>query len=118
MQENTLEGLFLNPGFISVFVVILITIGNIMIGVSMLPRDKRKTRYRLHKNIYFVVLACFAAHLGINFSQDRNTWFHYAVFVYFLAVIPLSPRSNETLHAILASVGLVLLTALATLNLA
>ncbi len=117
MQATTLEGLFFNPRFISVFAVILITIGNVMVGVSMLPRDKRKVRYRLHKNIYFLVLACFAVHLGFNHVAGRNTWLHYAIFLYFLFVIPLSPRSNETLHAILASVGLVLITALAAFNL-
>ena len=42
---------------------------------------------------------------------------NYVVLFYFLAVIPLSRRMDVTLHAILASVGLVLLTLVATLNL-
>jgi len=39
MQATTLKGLFLDPSFIIILFVILGTIVNILIGVSILPED-------------------------------------------------------------------------------
>ena len=45
-----------------------------------------------------------------------NGWFNYAVLAYFLFVVPVTRRIDITLHAILASVGLVLLVVIATIS--
>ena len=60
MQRATLGALFLDPSFIIIFFVILGTVANILIGVSMLPQDKRKKRFKIHRSIfYFVVISYF-----------------------------------------------------------
>lgn len=114
MQPTTLEDLFLNPGFLAIFIAILTTIGNVMVGVSMLPEDRRRKRYKLHLYVFFSVLACYLCFLAWNhFVHEKNLLFDYAVFLYFVIVIPLSRRASVTAHAIIASVGLVLLTVVA-----
>ncbi len=111
MQPTTLEGLFLNPGFLAIFFAILIAIANVMVGVSMLPEDKRRKRYRLHQYVFLAVLACILCFLAWNhFVHGKNSLLNYAVFIYFAVIIPLSRTANVTAHAIIASVGLVLLT--------
>jgi len=111
MQPTTLEGLFLNPGFLAIFIAILTTIGNVMVGVSMLPEDRRRKRYKLHLYVFVVVLACFLYFLVWNyFVHGKNLLYNYVAFLYFAIVIPLSRRASVTAHAIIASVGLVLLT--------
>jgi hypothetical protein len=117
MQPTTLEDLFLNPGFLTIFIAILITIGNVMVGVSMLPEDKRRTRYQLHQYVFYTVLVCILCFLAWNhFVDGGNLLFNYFVFLYFAVVIPLSRRASVTAHAIIASVGLVLLSVTAFLN--
>ena len=114
MQPTTLEDLFLNPGFLAIFIAILTTIGNVMVGVSMLPEDQRRKRYKLHLYVFFAVLSCYLCFLVWNhFVHGKNLLFDYAVFLYFVIVIPLSRRASVTAHAIIASVGLVLLTVVA-----
>jgi len=109
MQISTLEDLFSNPSFLCLFFTILVVIGNIMIGVSILPRDKRKRGYRWHRYVYFLVLAGYAAFLAFNHFLQGNSIFEYMVLVYFLALVPLTQRIHVTLHAIISSIGLVLL---------
>lgn len=117
MQPTTLEDLFLNPGFLTIFFAILATITNVMVGVSMLPEDKRRKRYKLHLYVFFFVLVCYLYFLAWNhFVNGKNLLFNYAVLLYFAVVIPLSRRANVTAHAIIASVGLVLLTVVALLQ--
>ena len=115
MQVNTLEDLFSHPGFICIFLVILITIGNIMVGVSILPMDERKKRYRLHRYTYWAVVAVFCLFMWLQYNGSGNSPYSIFVFVYFLTVIPWSRKINVTGHAILASIGLVLLTLVAFL---
>jgi hypothetical protein len=110
MGANTLDELFSQPGFISIFVVILITIANIMIGVSILPEDERKKRYRLHRYTHRVVVLFFSLFMWFQYKGSGNSPFSIFVFVYFLIVIPWSRKINVTGHSILASIGLVLLT--------
>jgi hypothetical protein len=45
-----------------------------------------------------------------------NSLFNYIVMAYFLIVIPLSRKWNVTAHAIIASVGLVLLVGIAAFS--
>ncbi len=116
MKATTLGDLFLNLGFLSIFFTILVTIVNVMIGVSILPADKRKIRYKLHRYVFFAALGCYLFFLWWNFEQGTNSPLNYAVFLYFLLVIPLSRRANVTAHAILASIGLVLLNIVAFLH--
>ena len=88
-----------------------------MVGVSMLPKDKRRKRYKLHLYVFFAVLACFLYFLAWNyFAHGQNRLMNYAVFLYFAVIIPLSRSANVTAHAIIASVGLVLLTVTALLH--
>ncbi len=117
MQPTTLADLFLNPGFLAIFISILITIGNVMVGVSMLPEDIRRKRYKLHLYVFFIVLVCILCFLiWKHFVDEENLLFNYFVFLYFAVVIPLSRRASVTAHAIIASIGLVLLTVVAFLQ--
>jgi hypothetical protein len=117
MQPTTLEDLFLNPGFLAIFFAILATIANVMVGVSMLPEDKRRKRYKLHLYVFFAVLVCFLYFLAWDhFVNGKNSLINYFALFYFAVIIPLSRRANVTAHAIIASVGLVLLTVAAFLQ--
>ena len=114
MQATTLSDIFTHPSFITILITILIVITNIMIGVSMLPSDTRRKRYPMHRGVYVAVLASFGFFLWVTHRTLENSVFNYLVFMYFLTVIPLSRRLNVTLHAVLASIGLVLLVGVAT----
>ena len=116
MQIVTLEGLFLDPRFIFIFFTIILTIVNILIGVSMLPKDIRKKRFKVHRFTYFSVLICYCIFLWISYSSSATDWLQYFILVYFLFVIPVTRRINITLHAVLASVGLVLLVGMASFS--
>ncbi len=116
MQAATLEGIFADPKFIFIFLTFLITTANILIGVSILPKDKRKKGFKLHGIIYCAVIICYCMFLWETHSRGGNGWPNYAVLAYFLFVVPVTRRIDITLHAILASVGLVLLVAIATFN--
>jgi hypothetical protein len=117
MHITTLEDLFLNPGFLFVFCALLMTIGNVIVGVSMLPQDMRKKRYDLHRYVFYFVLISYLCFLGWNhFYQGKNGLINYLVFIYFAFIIPISRRANVTAHAIISSVGLVLLTVVGILH--
>ena len=117
MHITTLEDLFLNPGFLFVFCALLLTICNVMVGVSMLPEDMRKKRYNLHRYVFHSILICYLCFLGWNhFYQGKNGPINYLVFIYFALIIPLSRKANVTAHAIISSVGLVLLTLVGILH--
>jgi len=114
MQTATLRGLFLDPSFIIILFVILGTIVNILIGVSILPEDKRKKGFKAHRLIFYFVVLTYVMFLWVSHSPTKNEWFEYAVLIYFLFVIPITRRINITFHAILASLGLILLVGIAT----
>lgn len=116
MPTTTLADLFFNPGFISIFLAILMAVANIMIGVSMLPGDHGRKRYKLHRRVFFSVLVCFLFFLGWNRVSGENSPFNYFVLIYFSLIIPISVKTDVTAHAIIASVGLVLLTLAAVLH--
>ena len=117
MQKATLGALFLDPSFIIIFFVILGTVANILIGVSMLPQDKRKKRFKIHRLTYYTVVICYGMFLwASHYSLTKHGWLNYMVLTYFLFVIPITRKINITLHAILASVGLVLLVGVASFN--
>ncbi|CAI2718409.1 hypothetical protein [Nitrospina watsonii] len=116
MQIQTLGDLFAHPGFQTLFLTILIVFANVIIGVSMLPEDRRKRWYRLHRYIYVATVASLGLFLYINHQLQGNDAFVYFVAAYFLTAIPFSRRMNVTLHAVIASVGLVLLIGMATLS--
>ena len=117
MQATTLEGLFFHPVFLSILLTILITIGNVLIGVSILPKDKRKKRYILHRYVYWAVVISYCMFLVVSHFSHTNGILNYFTLLYFLIGIPASRKINVTLHAIISSVGLVLLVLVATLNL-
>ena len=52
MPPTTLEDLFSSINFLTIFIAFLLTIVNVMVGVSMLPSDNRKKRYLLHRALY------------------------------------------------------------------
>ncbi|KMP12482.1 hypothetical protein UR09_01085 [Candidatus Nitromaritima sp. SCGC AAA799-A02] len=116
MQAETLEGLFSHPGFISIFITILATVANILIGVSILPQDKRKRGHRLHQGVYWGVVTSYALFLWVTHRMMGNGWFNYAVLLYFLLIVPMTRKVNITLHAVLSSIGLVLLVGVATFS--
>ena len=116
MQAATLEGIFINPRFIFIFLTFLITTANILVGVSILPKEKRKRGFKLHQLIHGAVIICYCMFLWETHSYMGNGWFNYAVLAYFLFVVPVTRRIDITLHAILASVGLVLLVVIATFS--
>ena len=117
MQPNTLEGLFSSPSFLIIFFTFLLMIANVMVGVSMLPSDNRKKRYRLHRMIYLVILATFLLFLAIKQINSQNSILNYVVFGYLLVVVPVSKRLNVTLHAVISSVALVLVGLVSFTNL-
>ena len=117
MNPSSLEDLFTHPGFLLIFLAILITIGNIMVGVSILSKDKRKHRYRIHRYVYLLVVAVYGAFLWVAQSESNNALLNYGVLGYLLFAVPVTRRINETLHAVIASIGLVLLVLVATFNL-
>lgn len=116
MQATTLKGLFLDPSFIIILFVILGTIVNILIGVSILPEDKRKKGFKAHRLTFYFVVLSYVMFLWVSHSPIKNEWFEYIVLVYFLLVIPITRRINITFHAILASLGLILLVGVASFS--
>lgn len=116
MPVATLEGLFSSPAFICIFLAILTCVANVLIGVNIIPKDKRKKGYKLHGWVYGVVMVWYAAFLAYNERLSENAWFEYFVFFYLLTAVPWSKRVNVTLHAVIASTGLVLLVLAATLS--
>ncbi len=116
MQATRLSEIFSHPSFLTILVTILIVIANIIVGVSMLPRDVRRKRYQLHRIIYGTVLISFGGFLFVTHRLIGNALFNYGVMIYFLTVIPLSRRWNITAHAIMASIGLVLLVGIAAFS--
>ncbi|MZH15246.1 MAG: hypothetical protein F3742_10815 [Nitrospinae bacterium] len=108
MPPTTLEGLFSSPSFLTVFFAFLLTIANVMVGVSMLPSDNRKKRYLLHRIVYGAVIVSFILFLVQKHFESKNSILNYTVFAYLLLVVPLSRRLNVTLHAVISSIALVL----------
>jgi hypothetical protein len=117
MPPTTLEELFSSSGFLAIFLAILFTIVNIMVGVSILPHDQREKGYRIHRILFGAVVLSYTLFLFHLFQNSRVSIFAYIVFGYILFVVPLSRRLNVTLHAVIASVGLVLITTVAVFNL-
>ena len=116
MRVTTLEGLFGQPNFILILLTILITVANILVGVSILPKDKRKNVYKVHRLIFYAVIICYGMFLWVTYSLNTSQWSNYLVLAYFIFVIPITRRINITLHAVLASVGLVLLIIVAAFS--
>ena len=117
MPPTTLEELFSSPGFLAIFFAILMTIANIMVGVSILPHDKREKGYRIHRLLFGAVILSYVLFLLHLYQTSRISVFAYIVFGYLLFIVPISRRLNVTLHAVIASVGLVLITVVAVINL-
>ena len=116
MQATSLGEIFSHPSFLTILATIVIVIANIMIGVSMLPKDIRQKRYKLHRIVYGAVLVSLGIFLVVTYRLLGNSIFNYFVMAYFLTVIPLSRKWNVTVHAIIASVGLVLLVGVAAFS--
>lgn len=83
----------------------------------MLPNDNRKKRYRLHRIVYGAVLASFLLFLTLKQINSQNSILNFLVFGYLLFVVPVSKRLNVTLHAVVSSVGLVLVGLVSFANL-
>lgn len=116
MQITTLEDLFAHPSFLFILACIVIVIGNIIIGVSIFPKDRRKKGYIFHRWIYRLVILAYVLFLIANHFLIENSFLTWFVLIYFLTVVPLSRKFNITAHAILASIGLVLLVVVATFS--
>ncbi len=83
----------------------------------MLPSDNRKKRYRLHRIVYGAILASFLLFLALKQINSQNSILNYVVFGYLLLVVPISKRLNVTLHAVISSIGLVLVGLVSFTNL-
>ena len=116
MQPVSLGELFSHPSFLTLLLTMLAVIGNIIVGVSMLPKDQRRRLYRVHRLVYALVLTAFAAFLIVTHFLKGNALINYLAFLYFLIVVPITRRIHLTLHAVLASVGLALLVLVAAFN--
>jgi len=66
--------------------------------------------------VYFAGVAAFIGFLVVTQKLLHNSIFNYVVLIYFLTVVPFSRKMNVTAHAILSSVGLVLLVIVAVVN--
>ena len=117
MSPTTLEDLFSCPGFLAIFFAVLLTIANIIVGVSILPHDQREKGYRIHRLLFGAVIISYALFLFHLHQMSRASIFAYGVFAYLLLVVPLCRRINVTLHAVISSIGLILITVVAVLNL-
>ena len=109
MSPTTLEALFSSPSFLTIFLAFLLTIANVIIGVSMLPSDNREKRYLLHRTVYAAVIISFSMFLIQKHFVSQNSILNYTVFAYLLLIVPLSRRLNVTLHAVISSFALVLI---------
>ena len=83
-----------------------------MVGVGMLPGDKRRKFFKAHRLVYFLVMVSFSIFLLLAWQEGKANLVHFFVYGYFLVAIPFTRKIHETLHAVLASVGLVLLVIL------
>ena len=117
MPPTTLEDLFFSINFLTIFSAFLLTIGNVMVGVSMLPSDNRKKRYLLHRILYGAIMLCFILFLFQKHFESKNSFLDYTVFAYFLLIVPLTRRLNVTLHAVISSIALVLIGLVCFINL-
>lgn len=117
MAPTTLEDLFSSPGFLAIFFALLLTIANILVGVSILPSDQREKGYRIHRLLFGAVIISYILFLIHLYHMGRVSFFAYITFAYLLLAVPFTRRINVTLHAIIASVGLVLIAAVAAINL-
>jgi len=117
MPPTTLEDLFSSPGFLAIFFALLLTIANIIVGVSILPSDKREKGYRIHRLIFGAVITSYVLFLFHLYQMERASVFAYIVFGYLLFAVPFTRRINVTLHAVIASIGMVLITFVAAINL-
>ena len=109
MQAVTVGEFFSYPNIFTLFLTILACIANVFIGVSILPKDKRKKGYLSHQLGFLVVLALYAGFLFYNHKLLGNNLFDWFVFFYFAVIVRWSRKINVTLHAVIASIGLVML---------
>ena len=73
MRATTLAELFGYPSFIFILLTILVMIANILVGVSIIPQDKRKKGYKVHRIIYFIVLIFYGMFLWVTYSVRCNS---------------------------------------------
>ena len=88
-----------------------------MVGVSILPHDQREKGYRIHRILFGAVIISYTLFLFHLYQIGQISIFANIVFGYLLIVVPFSRRLNVTLHAVIASVGLVLISMVAVFNL-
>ena len=77
---------------------------------------QEKKNFKTHRLIFYFVIFFYGIFLWVSHSDSKNEWFKYAVLAYILFVIPITRRINITFHAILASLGLILLVGVATFS--
>tara|TARA_B100000686_G_C16635783_1_gene887201 strand:+ start:800 stop:1072 length:273 start_codon:yes stop_codon:yes gene_type:complete len=87
------------------------------VGVSILPKDRRKRGYNLHRYGFWVLVFFYLLFLWANEKTVGNTWFEYFVLFYFIGIVQWSRQINVTLHAVIASVGMVLLAGIVSFRL-
>ena len=81
----------------------------------MLPKDKRQKGYKIHRAVFWLVVSLYVIFLAVN--RNGNSWLEYFVLIYFIGVVQWSRKINVTLHAVIASVGMVLLASILAFSL-
>jgi len=117
MPAATLGELFSSPHFIFIFLALLTCVANIIVGVNILPHDKREKGYKLHKRVFHLVVIWYASFLALNHYLSGNGPWEYFTLFYLMVIIPWSRKINVTLHAIITSLGAILLVGLITFRL-
>lgn len=106
-----------SPSLVWVFGAIGFHITNVFLGVYMAFQGKGPRLLRIHRLLFYSVVACLVSFLVMNQIHGANTIWEYLIGVYFITVIPLSKRWDVLLHALLSVVGLTFLPALILLQL-
>ena len=117
MQVTTLGEFFSQSNVIWLFLALLSCVMNVFIGVSILPKDKRQRGYRFHRYVFWIMVLFYIAFLFTNREIVGNSWFEYFVLIYFVGFVQWSRKINITLHAVIASVGMVLLAGIVSFRL-
>lgn len=109
MPSSSVSEIFFLPAFSCLFLIFIIALINVFVGINIHPQHKRQKD--LHRYLYYAVVAGYLIFLAINYSQSN--WIEYAVLLYLLIIVPWTRGVNATQHAILSSLGLVLLAVMA-----
>ena len=82
---------------------------NIFLGLYIGFQNKTSQTLKSHKYLFYAIAFCMIYFLIMNQMHHENTWIDYAVVVYIIGLVPFSKRWDVLIHALIATVGLILL---------